>query len=245
MGKAREEPLGSLIYESVHDMLEWQSGGNVHLGIILLFTPIAAAARSVMDNGVCDVESLRISLHETINNGTPDDSVNIYKAIDLAMSSENLGEVDSLDVKDESSYDMILKDALTPLDIFRLCEQRDSICSEWVTGFGITFDEGYPYLKNCIESGLSINDAVLSTFIKILSGHPDSLIQRKNGQEEAQRVSEKAKMIGSEEDLVKKRKMIEALDSELSEENGRLNPGTTADLTAASLFLLLLTGWRP
>ena len=32
---------------------------------------------------------------------------------------------------------------------------------------------------------------------------------------------------------------------ELNKENGRLNPGTTADLTAASLYVLLLSGWRP
>jgi triphosphoribosyl-dephospho-CoA synthetase len=39
--------------------------------------------------------------------------------------------------------------------------------------------------------------------------------------------------------------MIYELDEELGKENGSLNPGTTADLTAASLFLILLSGWRP
>ena len=60
-------------------------------------------------------------------------------------------------------------------------------------------------------------------------------------------VSEKAKKIiqagGASTEIGMK--MIQELDDELREENGSLNPGTTADLTAASLFLLLLSGWRP
>ncbi|MBE0634226.1 triphosphoribosyl-dephospho-CoA synthase, partial [Candidatus Bathyarchaeota archaeon] len=40
-------------------------------------------------------------------------------------------------------------------------------------------------------------------------------------------------------------KMLWSLDAELKKENGLLNPGTSADLTAASLFVLLLDGWRP
>ena len=40
------------------------------------------------------------------------------------------------------------------------------------------------------------------------------------------------------------RSLTEKLDIELQGTDGLLNPGTTADLTAASLFLLLLSGWR-
>ena len=40
-------------------------------------------------------------------------------------------------------------------------------------------------------------------------------------------------------------KMLWSLDEELKQEKGLLNPGTTADLTAASLLVLLLSGWRP
>ena len=39
--------------------------------------------------------------------------------------------------------------------------------------------------------------------------------------------------------------MLRELDEELSAEKGGLNPGTSADLTAASLYVLLLAGWRP
>ena len=92
-----------------------------------------------------------------------------------------------------------------------------------------------------------INEATLNTFLKILKEHPDSLIQRKEGLKAAECVSKQAKMINdkggaSTEDG---KNVLWALDHELKKRDGQLNPGTTADLTAASLFVLLLTGWIP
>jgi triphosphoribosyl-dephospho-CoA synthase len=239
--------IGENILTSVKDMMAWQSGGNVHLGIILLFSPLAAAAGSVMKEGVVGLEELRNVLDKVISGATPLDSVNIYKAIDKAMSRENLGSVNQLDVKDTSSLDRILDEGLTPRDIFMKCQERDAICNEWVTGFNVTFTEGYPFLRKRLDEGASINEATVDTFLKILAEHPDSLIQRKSGKKAAITVNQKAREIvqaggASTEAGVK---MLWSLDDELSSENGSLNPGTTADLTAASLFLLLLTGWRP
>lgn len=239
--------LGECINSAVADMMNWQKGGNVNLGIILLFTPIAAAAGSVMKEGQVDLDELRSVLHEIIQAATPHDSLNIYRAIDAAMSTENLGHSDELDVKNDSSKDKIIEDRVTPREVFSKCKERDAICSEWVTDFNITFTEGYPYLMGRLEEGSNINEATLDTFLKILSDHPDSLIQRKKGLSEAKKVSERAKMILQAGGASSKNgmKMIHELDEELSKENGSLNPGTTADLTAASVFLLLLTDWRP
>lgn len=239
--------VGESILASVKDMMEWQRGGNVHLGIILLFSPLAAAAGSVMKEGIVDLDELRSALDEVISGATPLDSVNIYRAIDEAMSEENLGPVDQLDVKDTSSLDRILDEGLTPLDIFNECQARDAICNEWVTCFNVTFTEGYPFLRKRLDKGANINKATVNTFLKILSEHPDSLIQRKKGTENAVAVSEKANEIIQAGGVSTEvgMNMIQELDDELREENGSLNPGTTADLAAASLFLLLLSGWRP
>ncbi len=245
--KWSELGIGESILASVKDMMDWQSGGNVHLGIILLFSPLAAAAGVVMKEGFVNLEDLRSALEEVISEAPPLDSVNIYRAIDEAMSKENLGSVDQLDVKDNSSHDRILDEGLTPLDIFKECQTRDSICNEWVTGFNVTFTEGYPFLRKRLDEGASINEATADTFLSILSEHPDSLIQRKSGKKAAIAVSQKAREIiqagGASTEAGMK--MLWEFDDELSSENGSLNPGTTADLTSASLFLLLLTGWRP
>lgn len=239
--------LGETILCSVKDMMSWQGGGNVHLGVILLFSPIAAASGAVMKNDRVKLKELRPVLKKIIDSATPEDTVNIYKAISIAMSEENLGKIKELDVKDSSSQARIIEEELTPREVFSKCKERDDICSEWVTDFDITFNEGYKMLQKRLKEGVTINEATLDTFLKILSDHPDSLIQRKKGLDEAKKISEKVGKIvqmggaSSEKGL----DMIRQLDNEMSKEQGTLNPGTTADITATSVFLLLLTGWRP
>lgn len=239
--------LGGSILGAVEEMLAWQRGGNVHLGVILLFSPIAGAAGAVAEGGVVEVSKLRASIKEIIGAAAPQDAVDIYKAIRMAMTRENLGDVDELDVTDPASLDYILKHGVKPLDIFETCSGRDSVCSEWVTGFNIVVSEGYRHLTEHLTSGVSINDSVVNTFLRLLSAHPDSLIQRKRGPEAAMSVSGRAQGIlnagGAASD--EGRSMLRMLDDELQRGMGSMNPGTTADLTAASLFVLLLTGWRP
>jgi triphosphoribosyl-dephospho-CoA synthase len=140
-----------------------------------------------------------------------------------------------------------MRENITPLQVFEICREKDMICREWVTGFSMVFETGYPYLIERIQAGASINDATVDTFLKILADNPDSLILRKSGLEAAKTVSKKAEAIMQAGGTATEtgRKMLNALDDELKEENGKMNPGTTADLTAASLFVLLLTGWRP
>ncbi|TRO54533.1 ATP--dephospho-CoA triphosphoribosyl transferase CitG [Candidatus Bathyarchaeota archaeon] len=239
--------LGRCIRDSVDEMFFWQNGGNIHLGVILLFAPLSAAAGVAFHDKEFDVMRLKEYTQQLISKATPRDSIDIYAAIDRAMSPQNLGSAETLDVNDERSIERIRSENITPLKIFELCKERDLICHEWVTGFSTVFEKGYPYLRYKIKSGADIKDATVDTFLNILAEHPDSLIQRKKGKETAQEVSKRAREIlqsgGTRTEEGKE--MIWRLDEELKKERGLLNPGTTADLTAASLFVLLLSGWRP
>jgi triphosphoribosyl-dephospho-CoA synthase len=47
--------LGNCVYSAIKNSFKWQSGGNVNLGIILLFAPIAAAAGFILRD-----ESIRV-----------------------------------------------------------------------------------------------------------------------------------------------------------------------------------------
>jgi triphosphoribosyl-dephospho-CoA synthase len=240
--------VGVLALEAVTDTLSWQRGGNVNLGAVLLFAPIAAAGGAALQGEKrVEAKRLRESLRKVIECTTPEDSLAVYKAIRMAMTPRVLGEVDDLDVHDDSALNRIRDEGLTLKDVFRRCADRDSICGEWVTDFETTFEVGYPYLNKSLESSEDINSAVVDTFLFILSGHPDSLIRRKSGLERAEEVSRRAKMIldegGSRSE--KGREMLQRLDRELQEAGGDLNPGTTADLMAASIFVALLGGWRP
>jgi triphosphoribosyl-dephospho-CoA synthase len=241
-----EVGLGAHILGAAEDMLRWQSGGNVHLGVILLFAPLAAAAGAAAVDGLAEPVELRGYLKDIIEAATPADTVNIYRAISLAMSRENLGRVEELDVADPSSLRRIEDEGVRPLDVFEASRSRDSISSEWATGFSVTFTEGYPYLEEQLRGG-DVNESTVNTFLRILSLHPDSLIRRKRGDEAAQAVSGKARRVldNGGASSVRGMSMLRELDEELSVEKGGLNPGTSADLTAASLYVLLLAGWRP
>jgi triphosphoribosyl-dephospho-CoA synthase len=239
--------VGKGIIDAVKEMFEWQHGGNIHLGVILLLAPISAGAGLLYSTDSREANALREQIRNVITAATPLDSIDIYKAIDIAMSQENLGSAEELDVKDKQSRERIREENITPLEIFKLCCERDQICREWVSGFKTVFETGYPYLSKRLEDGASINDATVDTFLNLLSVNHDSLIARKKGVEVAKKVSAEAKKIleagGIESDEGKM--MLWRLDEELRMGKGVLNPGTTADLTAASLYVLLLTGWRP
>jgi len=237
--------LGEAILQAVMDMLKWQRGGNVQLGVVLLHAPIAAAAGAAYQEDGVSSTRIRESLTEVIAAATPRDTVNIYKAIDMAMTRRTLGEVSGLDVSEESSLEIIEEEGLTPSQVFGLCKDRDTICSEWINGFTVTFEEGHKYLSHCLEEGEPVNSATVETFLYLLSKHPDSLIIRKSSVEKAKEVSERAAQVlryCGEPGFMEE---VRSLDKELWSGDGDLNPGTTADLTAASIFVQLLTGWRP
>ena len=239
--------LGKRVLDAVNEMFEWQHGGNTHLGVALLFVPISAGAGKWHRTKSKNITELRKVIRKVIESATPDDSIYIYQAIEKAMPSKNLGKAEKLDIQDKKSIKNIKNENITPLQIFQLCKDRDQICHEWVTGFETIFETGYPYLKSRLNDGASVNSAIVDTYLHILSTNHDSLIARKNGVAEAEKISRKAKWIlelggiDSEEG----NKQLWMLDDKLKKEDGRLNPGTTADLTAASIFVLLLSGWRP
>jgi triphosphoribosyl-dephospho-CoA synthase len=238
--------IGYSILKATKEMLNWQHGGNIHLGVILLFIPIAAAAGVEYNNELLDIKEIREKLREVISLANPQDTLSIYEAINLSMTEKTLGKVDSLDILDPSSRKMILGKELKPLEIFEMCSGYDSICSEWTKGYKITFEEGYPYLKNQLMIH-NINTSTVNTFLYLLSKHPDTLIQRKSGKEKALEVSDLANVVleNGGASTFKGKKMLFQLDEQLQGNHNSLNPGTTADLTASSLFILTLSGWRP
>ncbi len=239
--------IGNRILEAVKESFRWQNGGNVNLGINLLFAPISAAAGYILNGDSLDFNELRKTIWIITKSTTFRDSVNLYEAIRIGMTNRVLGQVDELDVNNGSSVKQIKKDKITLYEIFQKCSSRDMVCREWVSGYETTFTKGYSFLSKSLKKTNDINSAIVDTFLYILSEEPDSLIQRKNDLQTALDVSKKAKTIMSEGGYASKKghDLIVTLDKELQAANGRLNPGTTADITAASIYLLLLKGWRP
>ncbi|HSH83772.1 MAG TPA: triphosphoribosyl-dephospho-CoA synthase, partial [Guyparkeria sp.] len=89
-----------------------------------------------------------------------------------------------------------------------------------------------------------LSAAIVQTYLELLASVPDTLIARKRGPQAAQRVSDAAAQVVALGGAFSQqgRQAISELDEELRREGNSLNPGTTADLVAASLFVALLEG---
>ena len=111
----------------------------------------------------------------------------------------------------------------------------------------MTFEIGLPFLVRELHATGDINTAVVDTYLRILSQVPDTLVARKLGIGRAKEVSLMAKRVLKAGGMKTSRGRKEArrMDKSLQRIDHRCNPGTTADLTASALSILLLSGYRP
>ncbi|HXZ97964.1 MAG TPA: triphosphoribosyl-dephospho-CoA synthase [Candidatus Acidoferrum sp.] len=241
-----ELAIGGRVRRSVESTFEWQRGGNTSLGAILLLTPIACAAGMAPLESPLKAREIRKNLRRVVYGTTPNDAVNVYRAISYA-SPGGLGKVPSLDVNDTRSIAAIRKQNISLFQVFRMSSGYDTISSEWVNNFPVTFDIGLPFLLRELQATDDINTAVVDTYLKILSRIPDTLIARKLGIGRAKEVSLLAKRVlrAGGMKTTSGRESIKRMDRTLQRSDHRWNPGTTADLTASALSMLLLTGYRP
>ena len=227
LAQAGEQPLGITIRRAVEDTLRWTES-NTNLGIVLLLAPLARAALRAGD-------TLRDRLRHVLGETTVGDSAEVYAAIRRARPG-GLGESASEDVAQTPSVN--LRDAMG------LAAQRDAIAREYVTDFELTFETGVPALLDARRKGLAWTDAAVETYLMLLEAGPDTHIARKLGVGEAEIVSRRAREVraaGGTQSPLGRQALVE-LDRELRDPRNRRNPGSTADLTCAALFVVILEG---
>jgi len=228
--------LGKLIKEAVVETDKWIAN-NTNLGIIMLLTPLAAAA-GMSSN----VDDLRNNVDNIMKNTTSYDAVNLYTAINIADAG-GMGEREDLDVGSNNAKNELIDKNINMFDVLDLSSQWDMLAYELTRTMPITFDIGYPTYKDVkISNGL--NNATVQTFLTILSIYSDTLISRKYGLEVAEKVSEDADRIVAEGGILtdKGKDLLYKFEVDLIEKN--LNPGTTADLTASSVMVALIDEYK-
>jgi len=238
--------VGETIKEAVVDLSSWQHGGNTILGSIILLVPIAVAAGITLAVGKFSIQRLRTNIKLVVESTTPEDAVKLYEAIKIAQPG-GLGKAPKLDVTDATSTKKILEEKVSLYEVFKISAPWDSISSEWVNNYHITFNIGYPFFIQLLEETNDINTATVHTFLKILSEVPDTLIARKAGMSRAKEVSAQAKTMLKKGGLTtpESRDLLLKFDAKLRDPAHQLNPGTTADITSAVLALAILNGYRP
>lgn len=227
LAEAGRQPVGRVIRRAMEDTLKW-TRSNTNLGIVLLLAPLARAA--LLEGG-----TLRQRLSRILTETTVDDAADVYAAIRRARPG-GLGESAAEDVAGAPT--VALRDAMA------LAAERDGIAREYVTDFALTFETGVPAVLAARRAGLAWTDAAVEAYLRLLETAPDTHIARKLGPAEAAAVSRRAREVrvagGTQSDAG--RKALAALDTELRDPRNRRNPGTTADLTCASLFVVIIEG---
>lgn len=232
---AAERPLGATIRMAIETTRMWSSA-NTNLGIVLLLAPLVkAAAAHDVTAGPVNSAALRSSLDVILSTTTVQDASDMYAAIRRAAPG-GLGTVSTEDVGGEPT--------VTLLAAMRLAAHRDTIAREYATTFATTFTVGVPALERARRDHLTWSDAVVETFLTLLAATPDSHIARRAGEDAATEVSRAARVALDAGGVRNEsgRRAIAALDQAVRDPLNTRNPGTSADLTCASLFVVLMDG---
>lgn len=220
--------LGEKIYYAVRATREAVSC-NTNLGILLLCAPLLQAASNLRGGG-----TLRSALHEVLDATTREDAKWVFKAIVLA-SPGGLGESDEHDVAAE-------KATVTLLEAMRTAADKDRIAYQFVSNFKNIFEYAiFMYNANLAKFGNQIW-AALSVYAGMLTRYADSHIERKYGPQfsawvatEMQRVLDALASTDDPESLLP---MLRGIDEAFKAKD--INPGTTADITVATLLTVYL-----
>lgn len=218
---APRSPLGETILAAVRSGIA-VTRSNANLGIVLLLAPLATAAPRPTPDAV-----------EAVLSGLgPADAAAIWEAIALARPG-GLGRSDRWDLAEPPPSD--IRAAM------RQAADRDTIARLWATGFADLFAGPVADLARAVAAGLPLDDAIREAFLRQLARQPDSLIARRHGHAAAEDVRRRAARLVADGTTGGWSDEIAAFDASLRSPN-RLNPGTTADLVAAAIYILLADG---
>lgn len=216
-------PVGARILDAV--MRTQQAVGcNTNLGIVLLVAPLAAALEE--PGSLHSALHWRAACERVLQRLTVDDACAAYLAI-RAANPGGLGDASEQSVHAQPSID--LRAAMV------LAAARDSIARQYENGFADVFATGLASVASLPDAAPEI--VTLDVFLTFLSTWPDSHIVRKQGVTVAQSVTREARQRHAQWRIaphVAQAARLDAWDAEIKEQG--VNPGTSADLTVATLF---------
>ncbi|NDW05249.1 triphosphoribosyl-dephospho-CoA synthase [Jiella pacifica] len=211
-------------------------GVNANLGIVLLCAPLAAAAetsgRGAPSSRTDRVGALRNGVARVLAHLDAADARETFAAIALA-SPGGLGTRADDDVRSAPSIGLV--------EAMAMAADVDLVARQYCNGFHDVFDIGLPAGDSAadeVASGLG-DAAALAIYLAFASEFPDSHIARKYGMETAEacrkRFESFSNSLNGIADRQERLAAALAFDAALKRE-GR-NPGTSADLTVATLLV--------
>jgi triphosphoribosyl-dephospho-CoA synthase len=232
--RAATAPLGEAILDAVR-----RSGrvtrSNANLGMILAIAPLAAVPADVWTGGDHLLQDGRLddAIATVLARLGPAGAASIWEAIRIA-SPGGMGTAGSHDLAGPPPDDI--------LAAMRLASGHDQIARLWVGGYAELVSGPVADLAAGLSAGGAWREAVVVAFLRQLARSPDSLIARRHGAATAAAVSTRAAAV-LEAPPAARAAAITAFDRSLRVPI-RLNPGSSADLIAAALYILLRSTLR-
>ena len=218
---ARSTRVGARIRGAVDATLR-TVGANTNLGIVLLCAPLAAAAE-------LEALELRNALVRVLDDLDVGDAEHAFAAI-VQASPAGLGRAERHDVF--APAQVTLKQAMAEAG------DRDRVARQYATAFADIFDLGMTRHAVATTRWSDPKWVVLAVYLGFLSEFPDSHVVRKHGAAVASDVRLTAikfdAVLWSTQEPANLLGELLAWDATLKARG--INPGTSADLTVATLF---------
>ncbi|MEW8049656.1 MAG: triphosphoribosyl-dephospho-CoA synthase [Candidatus Thiodiazotropha endolucinida] len=220
--------LGERIYKAVEVTREAVSC-NTNLGILMLCAPLIQAA---YDQSL-HPGTLRDKLGKVLLEVDAKQMDWLFRAIRLAAPG-GLGQSDKHDVFETPSAGLI--------EVMAHAADRDQIARQYACGFADLFDFALPRLRSYEARWQSKEWAVTGLFLSLLARFPDTHIQRKQGLYKAVATSLHAAELveGLSQAEMPEHYQLRLLQADNEFKREGVNPGTSADLTVATLFISYL-----
>ncbi|MBI5158896.1 triphosphoribosyl-dephospho-CoA synthase [Candidatus Micrarchaeota archaeon] len=267
--KARDAGLGELFFFAARDtMRKVRKKTNVNAGIILLLVPLCAAYGLVWERKWKSEREVKRAVEKIVSSASVDDVVLLFEALKMlkprVKKSLKRGEVDLLDEESEKRLrekKVCLREVLQASFGF--------VPAELLNGFEKSFkiagwlEEEEKKMKKKRESerkdcaGEAIGSAsgvcnrkaserkiVAQVFLRALAEWRDSLVELKGGEKKAGEARGKAGEALKAGGVFSKEGMKEIMELDEWLRARRLNPGSTADLACAGIFIALMNGLK-
>lgn len=199
---------------------------NTNLGSLLLIAPLACVPEQISHTDGIGLVLSRL---------TAEDTRYVYEAIRISAAG-GLGRVAEADAFEPPP-------PITLVEAMRLAGDRDLVARQYGDNFADVFRLA-TWIEDGSSRGCSLDDAIVHAQIRQLAREADSLIARKCGRQIAEQSRIMAQRLlenGSPGDEAYRGALAD-FDFWLRADGHRRNPGTTADLIAAALFVLLREG---
>lgn len=227
LARAGELGVGPCVYECVA-ATQQAVGSNTNLGMLLLLAPLSAAK-----------DPQQSSAQAVLDNLDDHDAQLAFDAIALA-SPGGLGQVEQGDVTspDDDEPALGLVEAMT------LAAGRDLVARQYANSFADVYELAEQLTTMIQDASLSLDQAIVLAHLKQMASVPDTLIKRKLGQAIAEESAQRAQAVldANWPHGENSQSLFVTLDRWLRADGHQRNPGTSADLVPAALFVVLRQG---